>query len=373
MEFFDTKEEVLEVVLTPFGRYKLTLGTFQPEYYAFFDDDIIYDIAWATGSASEAQNASEGRIQEETAYFKSPTAYTGINSTIQYHNKTVQSLILAKYGTTTPPFIIQDPVNGVDMIYDVETTQIYGDRFDFLSNTLGTSALSQKKYPTWALNMVKGTITGSTNYLQTARRKIDPYWALDHGSKFEQIPQINIDLKYNIYVDELTDPSLVQNSQYVDYNNVTFPIPGEVSPYDVLGEVAPNQFENAASEVFDDRTFYALENGKIIIDLLENNTDFKKENFEVQVFLSGSNWDDAYGNPLQLRFAPEGSELYNEDDVERYLFITSDSDIDSINLKKPPFADLTTFETEDTLSKVVSTRDFIIRDLYALDPDEEIC
>ena len=43
MSFFDRKEEVLEIQLTPHGRYLLSLGEFQPVYYSFFDDDIVYD------------------------------------------------------------------------------------------------------------------------------------------------------------------------------------------------------------------------------------------------------------------------------------------------------------------------------------------
>jgi len=37
MEFFNKKEEVLEVKLTPYGRYKLSKGLLRPTYYAFFD------------------------------------------------------------------------------------------------------------------------------------------------------------------------------------------------------------------------------------------------------------------------------------------------------------------------------------------------
>jgi len=375
MEFSDPKEEVLEVVLTPYGRYKLGLGTFQAAHYAFFDDDILYDAAWAPGSSqvSGAQNAIEGRIQEETPSIKSPTAFTGVNSLVNYHNSVIQGKIFSKYGTYDPPFAIQDPVNGLQMIYDTEATQIYGDKFDFLSNPLGTSDLGNDKYPSWALTMLKGAITSSANYLETQRRKIDPSAPADSGVKYDPIPQMNIDLLYNVYVDKLEDTTLIQNSQYVDYNNITFPVPDTVNPYDVVGEIPPNQFENAASEIFADNTFYGLENGKIIIDLLEQNTPFQKENFEIQVFIAGAAFNDAFGNPMPLRFAEPGTELYTDDDVEKYLFITADTDIGTLDFKKPPFATLTTFQTEDELSQVVSTRDFIVRDLYAPDPDEELC
>ena len=43
MEFFDRKKDVLDVKLTSYGRHLLSKGRLKPVYYAFFDDDIIYD------------------------------------------------------------------------------------------------------------------------------------------------------------------------------------------------------------------------------------------------------------------------------------------------------------------------------------------
>ena len=45
MSFFDKKEDVLEIVLTPHGRSLLSKGKLMPAYYAFLDDDVIYDVA----------------------------------------------------------------------------------------------------------------------------------------------------------------------------------------------------------------------------------------------------------------------------------------------------------------------------------------
>ena len=42
MEFFNRKEEVLEVQLTPYGKHKLSMCKFKPVQYAFFDRDVIY-------------------------------------------------------------------------------------------------------------------------------------------------------------------------------------------------------------------------------------------------------------------------------------------------------------------------------------------
>ena len=45
MTFFNKKEEVIEVKLTSFGKYKLSKGELRPASYSFFDDDVVYDLS----------------------------------------------------------------------------------------------------------------------------------------------------------------------------------------------------------------------------------------------------------------------------------------------------------------------------------------
>ena len=68
MRFFDTKEEVIDLQLTPYGKSLLSMGMFGPTYYAFFDDDILYDLSYAnnSGSYAETQNQTEERITKKT-------------------------------------------------------------------------------------------------------------------------------------------------------------------------------------------------------------------------------------------------------------------------------------------------------------------
>lgn len=61
MTFFDTKEEVLNVELTPYGKYLLSQGRWIPAYYEFFDDDIIYDTGYA--GYTEKQDETKNRIR----------------------------------------------------------------------------------------------------------------------------------------------------------------------------------------------------------------------------------------------------------------------------------------------------------------------
>ena len=63
MSFFDNKEDVIDLELTQYGKYLLSEGKFKPIFYAFFDDDILYDGNY--GGRTEEQNAIKTRIEEK--------------------------------------------------------------------------------------------------------------------------------------------------------------------------------------------------------------------------------------------------------------------------------------------------------------------
>ena len=43
VRFFNQKEEVISLELTPYGKKKFADGEFSPEFYSFYDSDILYD------------------------------------------------------------------------------------------------------------------------------------------------------------------------------------------------------------------------------------------------------------------------------------------------------------------------------------------
>ena len=75
MTFFNKKEDVLKIELTPHGRKLLSQGKLKPSYYAFLDDDILYDSS--QGGISENNSQSKQRILSETLYMKPQTNYQG--------------------------------------------------------------------------------------------------------------------------------------------------------------------------------------------------------------------------------------------------------------------------------------------------------
>ena len=84
MRFLDPKEEVYKVKITPWGKYLLSQGKFDPTYYAFFDDDIIYDSSFLenAGDSLEEQNKIQERILDETPRFEGQTSFEGSETTI---------------------------------------------------------------------------------------------------------------------------------------------------------------------------------------------------------------------------------------------------------------------------------------------------
>jgi len=61
MVFFNTKEEVIDIELTPYGKHLLSQGKWKPVYYEFYDDDILYDSKHA--GVIEKQDETKERIK----------------------------------------------------------------------------------------------------------------------------------------------------------------------------------------------------------------------------------------------------------------------------------------------------------------------
>lgn len=62
MNFFDKDREVLEIVLTPLGKKQAVMGVFNPQYYEFYDNAVIYNPA--SFDKTETQNESAQRIKD---------------------------------------------------------------------------------------------------------------------------------------------------------------------------------------------------------------------------------------------------------------------------------------------------------------------
>ena len=93
--FFNQKEEVIQIELTSYGKSKLANGEFNPAFYAFYDDGVVYDGMFA--GIVETQNDVVDRIVE-TPRLTPQTRFTssaGQNSTIGLEVQEYDSLTTA--------------------------------------------------------------------------------------------------------------------------------------------------------------------------------------------------------------------------------------------------------------------------------------
>ena len=150
MSFFNKKEDVLEIELTQFGKQLLSKGDFQPYYYAFYDDDIIYDNQYA-GMINETgsnQNNIEERIKEMPRT-KTQYVFTGIETEVVKNNMLIRTGEIMNEGRSV--FVGKKDPN--DKMFEIKD-----DRNFSSYNPLANSSLSSQNIPAWNITMYKGEI-----------------------------------------------------------------------------------------------------------------------------------------------------------------------------------------------------------------------
>ena len=89
MKFFNKKEQVMDLQLTQYGKYLLSRGEFKPVYYAFFDDDILYDPEYGFGT--QTQKDIQERIKNETPQLEAQYNFRGVESAVRKTNLYIRS------------------------------------------------------------------------------------------------------------------------------------------------------------------------------------------------------------------------------------------------------------------------------------------
>lgn len=78
MKFIDKKERVMDLKLTSYGHYLLSSGKFEPAFYAFYDDNVLYDGAYA--QITESANKIHDRIKNKTQYLESQVLFEDVEN-----------------------------------------------------------------------------------------------------------------------------------------------------------------------------------------------------------------------------------------------------------------------------------------------------
>jgi len=226
MQFFDDKEEVIDIQLTQYGKHLLSIGKWKPVYYSFFDDNVLYDGAFA--NLTESQNAIEDRIQDNTPQLHTQHVFSG--------RETDFLRIVKEKGDWWR-------LPEVDRIRMQSTPE----REYSLSDPLGSSLVGSQQLPRWSVRLLCGEVEGCTALLTGSLQDL-------------AIPQIEIDVTYRGTPHRLQDKS---NSS-----------------------ATPTQLEaqNLMDNIYPDKSFLKISNDTLLIEVEELHTDFDVENFDIEVF-----------------------------------------------------------------------------------------
>jgi hypothetical protein len=160
MTFFNKKTEVMQIEMTPYGRYLYSIGKFKPHSYEFADEDILYRASGST----EAQEAAHTRIISETPKLK-------INRAFQDEAAQQES----------PPTL--DKKRFIEKKMDQKQNGLFA---------LGRSSYSSDRSPAFQVTMLQGAISGSEATFET---NISSSTNQDIGGVLA-IPQVDIDLNF---------------------------------------------------------------------------------------------------------------------------------------------------------------------------------
>jgi hypothetical protein len=324
LEFFDKKEEVIDIQLTQYGKHLLSLGKFKPTQYAFFDGDIIYDVKYASGS--EKQSEAERRIKD-TPRLKTQYVYSGIETEITKINKLVKGGDL--YGDTNTGLagIQLGTIGNVESIFGSAKTgfktgklaetyrggmsivdwahggQPAAEKNYSLTLPLGQSSLSSQYYPAWDIKFLHSSASVDDNGISFTNELT--------GKNFKsvKIPQGEIEIRYKTYVTYVDEFGEVIKNYLQDDNQGT-----RTDDFYADMSVFPDVYGNNST--------LQVQPDYLLLDILEKNVDYETKNFDIEVFTVDDN-----GNEEQLFFMKD-NETKTEQHVEWWFNVYTDEEID---------------------------------------------
>ncbi len=322
MSFFNKKEEVIEMKLTEYGKRKLELGRLNPTFYAFFDDDILYNTDAA--GFTEAQNDADRRIRFDTPSLRVQKSTTGAETRVNQF----QESVLEGQQDETGNYVVAE--NSVAFVNTFQDTPQFAQKFFLGSDPLGTSDLKTQYAPAWHINALAGEISSSQYY--QAVNLTSSNTSLGDGI-VRNIPQLDITIDYKTFY---------SSDDEVD---------------DLTGEEA----EKIVRLTQDNGAGVALymQENYLVLDIVERNSDNLKENFEIEVFLSGS--DGTYSKKTFLS-AQGIDQPLNDQKVEYYANILVDTEM--------PDEAISRLNIQESTLKGTIARTQLSRNLYTSDNEE---
>jgi len=293
-KFINKKEQVFDFQLTTYGRKMLSVGSFRPTYYAFFDDNIVYDtkyIGRTSGAdftyAGDAviQNSIHERIKNETHYLEGLTLFQDLESTLNNN-----------MGRSVNFFNLNDMEDKFEPAKDIYK----------LDNVIGDAFLDgdPQTAPAWKVAALQSKITSS---------------ATKDTTNDTNIPQINIDANYVL----------------------------RVAPREFVFDAQARDIVTSTQAFIDDNIIVLEGNQDPLIYLEEVNTQILNDNFEVEVFVRTAEDASRLERKYFKKVAPsivdglmidpnafspddegQGGETQDTNSVEYYFDVLADSEVD---------------------------------------------
>ena len=235
MKFLNKKEQVIDLEITPYGKSLFSMGRFKPEYYDFYDDEVLYDSQYANGI--EHQNSASVRIQEvpqlqtQTFFY---SAERQVKEATAFHRLSQENNNIGE---------IPRNINGVPYVQnDNVSIAVLPDK-EFNKAPIGNSALNSSYAPSWGVNVIDGEILSSS-----------------------ATSSINLPI-----------PQMYMSASRVQmYISQDGPVSENFYQFNQAGNLdETNPFQQLFLSVVDDG---------IILEIDEENTTFQWENFDIEIF-----------------------------------------------------------------------------------------
>ena len=264
MSFFNKKEDVIDIELTQFGKYLLSKGRFKPAFYTFSDDEILYNNAYVDPNKfNETGKKTSQRIQKETQRLKTLYEHEGVETRIlklNQHKTNEQGTSLIHRDM---PF---EDMYGSDHLLE---EQMGKDDRNIVRNYIGNSSFGVEEVPSWDVE-------------ELFQGKITDIIVSSSGP--------NIGLKRPVLEFE------------IEHSLDVYKMPNEHPNYNIT----PTQFNRAYNGLerqfsFVDDLNVEIDEGVMILSVIEDNVDYDLENFEIEFYevIRAPNFNNADGKATE--------------------------------------------------------------------------
>jgi hypothetical protein len=245
MSFFNKKEEVMEIQLTQYGRYLLSKGKFKPVFYAFSDDEILYDNTYGENKV-EIKKESFERIQEDTIRVR--PLYDNESSEIRIGrlNRQIAEASSDEEANARLNMMPPDDLYGKNQVDDA--LMVPDDR-KLVRNLIGSSEPGNKYAASWSVSSLNDQSFELPIFLSASGPNIGM-----------RRPQINMILDYDLKASSFSQDETFSMQEF------------------------SRQDGTEGSIKFIDGVTLNIDRNQIVLEIGEDNVSYGDENFEVEFF-----------------------------------------------------------------------------------------